>query len=373
MAETLDAFRYIGYLRSRWRWIAGSCAVAVAVALIGSMAATRQYTATTRIVIDPPAGTDLRSAMAVSPVYLESLKTYEEFAAADSLFAKAIEKLHLRPMVGSGPLESVKARVLKVGLLRNTRILEVAATLPDPRKAQALAQFLAESTVDMNRSFVTDTDQEFLRGIEQQERDSRAKLQEIDAAWARILAAEPITELQASLENAAKLRAIVQQQVLSTQLEIADGTERLKQATGGDAAEIRKEQANARARLDEMNKQLALIDRETAAREKLLAARFAHRDTTEAERKATQAVLAGIENHLREVRGESGYRGERLRIIDPGVVPERPSSPNIPLNVFAAVLAGLSLPVLYLTLLLAWSEQRAGSRRFVARGGQDAA
>ena len=29
----------------------------------------------------------------------------------------------------------------------------------------------------------------------------------------------------------------------------------------------------------------------------------------------------------------AGFRGERLKIIDPGIVPERPSSPNLPLNV----------------------------------------
>jgi uncharacterized protein involved in exopolysaccharide biosynthesis len=340
MPDTLDALRYIGYMHSQWRWILTSCVAAMALAVAGSIAATRQYTATTRIVVDPPAGTDLRSAMEVSPVYLESLKTYEQFAG-DSLFKKAIDKLQLRAVVGRGTMEALKTRVLKVGLVRNTRILEIAVTLPDPRKAQALAQFIGESTVEINRGLVSDSDQELLRGIEKQERDARMRLQEIDATWARLLTAEPITELQASLENAARLHGTVQQEVLSVELEIADAAERVKHATESEAAEIRKEQTNARARLDEMHKQLEAMDRQTAEREKLLAERFAHRDTTEAERKAMQAVLAGIENHLREVRGESGYRGERLRIIDPGVVPERPSSPNVPLNVGAALLAGL--------------------------------
>ena len=59
------------------------------------------------------------------------------------------------------------------------------------------------------------------------------------------------------------------------------------------------------------------------------------------------------------------FRGERLRIIDPGIVPERPSSPNIPLNVLAALFLGLVLPVIYLTLQMSYQEQRAGSRRSV--------
>ena len=66
MAETFDALRYIGYLRSRWRWILASCAIAVALAGAWTVAQSPQYTATARLVIDPPAGTDLRSAMVVS-------------------------------------------------------------------------------------------------------------------------------------------------------------------------------------------------------------------------------------------------------------------------------------------------------------------
>ncbi|HMC60818.1 MAG TPA: hypothetical protein VKJ01_16630, partial [Candidatus Solibacter sp.] len=59
------------------------------------------------------------------------------------------------------------------------------------------------------------------------------------------------------------------------------------------------------------------------------------------------------------------FRGERLRLIDPGIVPERPSSPNIPLNVLAALFLGLVLPIVYLTLQMSYQEQRAALRRNV--------
>ena len=92
MAETFDVFRYMSYLRLRWRWIAASCAIAVTLSLAVTLLLPRQYTATVRIVVEPPAGADLRSAMAVSPIYLESLKTYEHFAASDSLYSFAINQ-----------------------------------------------------------------------------------------------------------------------------------------------------------------------------------------------------------------------------------------------------------------------------------------
>lgn len=362
MPEPFDAFRYIGYMRSRWRWIGASCGIAVTIALAVSLIQPRQYTATARIVIDPPAGTDLRGAMAVSPVYLESLKTYEQFASGDSLFQQAIEQLRLRSTLGAGPVESLKNRVLKVGLVRNTRILEINGTLPDARQAQALAQFLAESTVKLTRSMFSEGDRELLQGIEKQEREAQERLTEIENGWAQSLTNEPMNQLETDLKSAAELRATLQQQIISVEQELADAAEREKQATGSELAEIRKEASNARARMDEARKQVQVLDRQSDGWEKLLTARGARRDKLDADRKAAQAALGALEARLRDARGDAGYRGERLRIIDPGIVPERPSSPNLPLNVAAALLLGLVLPILYLTLQMGYQEQRASGR-----------
>jgi uncharacterized protein involved in exopolysaccharide biosynthesis len=357
MSEPFDAYRYIGYLRVRWRWIACSAGLACALAAGASLLMTPRYTATARLVIDPPAGADLRSAMAVSPIYLESLKTYEHFADSDSLFQKAAQKFGLQ----GGAIESLKRRVLQVQLVRNTRILEISATLPDPRKAQALAKFVAEATVEINRASVSESDQDLLRGIDQQARELRERLQQIDAAWAKATAAEPLIGLQTAMEQAADLRSKIEEQARSVELEIADIADRAK--TSSDPRELKQQEGNARARLAEMRKQLQDLERQSAERERLLATRQAHRDQLDAERKAAQGSLAAIENRLREARGETGFRGERLKIIDPGIVPERPSSPNLPLNVAAALLAGLVLPVLYLSLAMSFQERRAAVTR----------
>jgi len=359
MNETFDAYRYIGYLRSRWRWIAASAALAVGLAAAASLAMTPEYTATARLVIDPPAGADLRAAMAVSPIYLESLKTYEHLAASDSLFQKAAQQFGL---VGH-PIEALKRRVLQVQLVRNTRILEISVTLPDAKKAQALATFLAEGTVAANRQSVSESDQDLLRGIEQQASELRTRLKESDASWAKAVAAEPLLGLEAAMEQATELRSKVEEQARSAELEIADLAERAK--TAPDPVEWRKQESNARARLLEIRKQIQEMDRQGTEREKLLATRQAHRDQLDAERKAGQAALAAMEARLRDARGETGFRGERLKIIDPGIVPERPSSPNLPLNIAVALLAGLVLPILYLTLEMSFQ----GRRAMQARGG----
>jgi len=357
MSEPFDAYRYIGYLGSRWRLVAASAALAVGLAAAVSLIMTPQFTATARIVIDPPAGADLRAAMAVSPIYLESLKTYERFADSDSLFQKAVERFGLE----GRPIESLKRRVLNAQLERNTRILEISVTLPDPNKAHAVAAFLAEATVEMNRAAVSESDQDLLRGIEQQAADFRAQLQQTEAAWAKVVADEPLLGLETATEQAAELRSKIEEQAQSAELELADLAN--GERNSADPAELRKQESNARARLVEMRKQILDLDRRTAEREKLLATRQAHRDRLDAQRKAAQAALTAIEARLRDARGESGYRGERLKIIDPGIVPQRPSSPNLPLNVAAALLAGLVLPILYLTLAMNFQDRRPAPSR----------
>jgi uncharacterized protein involved in exopolysaccharide biosynthesis len=365
MAGGVEAFRYMSYMRSRWRPVAVSCATATLLAIAVSAAMPREYTATARIVIDPPAGTDLRAAVAVSPIYLESLRTYEQFADSDSLFRSAVDQFALRGLLGNRPIESLKKRVLRAGLLRNTRILEISATLPDPRKAQALAQFIAQSTVDLNRSLVAEGDQDLLNSMERQHQDIRDRLQAIETEWAQLMAHEPVASLQAEAETAGALRSNLEQQLSNVELEIADAAERAR-ANGSDAAQARTEQSNAAARRDQLRGQLEAMNRQTLDREKLLSVRMAHRDRVEAERKAAQAQLTAVETQLREARGGAPYRGERLKIIDPGIVPERPSSPNLPLNAAAAFLLGLILPLVWFTVARSYREQRA-YHSFVAK------
>ena len=350
MTGSLDAFRYMSYVRLRWRLIAATCLIAVALAGAVSLVLPREYTATARIVIEPPAGADPRSAMAVSPIYLESLKTYEEFASSDSLFQKATDRFQLRTLMGARSIESLKKSVLQVGIVRNTRILEIAVSLPHAAKAQALAQFLAEQTVAMNQSLVTQGGRDLLDGVEQQAREAKAQLDRTDKEWTQLLATDPVDDLQNAIFQAGELRATLEERMANLSL---DTTE-----TG----KTPQEQANARARLQEMRHQLETLNRDTAEKEKLLAGRTARKERLSAQRTADQTALAAIEQRVRETRNDLGYRGERLTIIDPGVVPERPSSPNTPLNLSVALLLGLLLSLVYLALELSYQQQRAASR-----------
>jgi len=345
--QSPEAFRYIGYVRLRWRFAAASCLTALVLATAVSLVLPREYTATARIIIEPPAGADPRSAMAVSPIYLESLKTYEHFADSDSLFQKAAGSLQLRALLGDKPIESLKKSVLKVGLVHNTRILEIEATLPEAARAQKLAQFLAEESVSLNRSLTNAGGQDLIQSILQQAAAARVRVEQAEAEWSRLVSSEPVDDLQAAVLQEGELRSNLEQQAASANLELAEAGN-----SGNDA------QRTAQARLAELRKQLDAIERQTAEKEKLLAGRLARRERIEAERKAAQVALAASDNRLRDARNDVAYRGERLSIIDNGVVPERTSSPNVPLNLAAALLLGLLFPLVYLALEMSYHQHR---------------
>ncbi len=363
MVEPLNAIRYMSYIRSQWRWIAGSALAAVIFAVGGSLLLPKEYTAKARIFIEPPAGLDPRSAMAVSPVYLEALKTYEEFASSDSLFLDAVNRFHLRARFGARPIETLKRRILKVEVVRNTRILEISATLPDASAAHELARFLAEATVALNQAAVLDNDRELTDSLEQQKHEAKARVEAVERSWAEVVSNEPTDDLKAAIESAADERERVQESLHDVELELADDANRLPQASDAQAAEIRKEQVGASARMKELRRQLEEIEARNAGRERLLGERSARRSRLEAERKAAQTALVAVDERLGQMRGDIGYRGERLKIIDPGVVPERPSSPNVPLNAAAALLLGLLLPTVYLLLAVTYEDQKLSARR----------
>jgi capsular polysaccharide biosynthesis protein len=277
MPENFEMFRFLDHLRGRWRVIAVACGTAAAIALIAAFLTPNRYTSTAHVLIEPPAGSDPRGAMAVSPIYLESLKSYELVASGDRLFLDAIDHFKLP---SGGSVERLKRAVLKVTIPRNTKVLEISATLHEPAQAQALALYIAEQTVKLARDVSADTERDLLADAQK----------ELDEAQSRL-----------------------------------NGLE------GGSATRAPAESAS----------------------------RTAQRDAARA------AVYAAVE-HLVQVRSTAGGRGERLKIIDSGVVPQQPSWPNIPLMLLVAVLVALVGSLLYLTLEFNYRLERPAAPRTVA-------
>lgn len=364
MYQTFDAFEYVDYLRRRWRVIAAACAVALLLSLGISLLLPKRYTATATIVIEPPGGNDVRLSTAVSPIYLESLKTYERFASSDTLFARAVERFHLVEPGASQSIESLKARVLKVAKIRDTKILEISATLTDPHKAQGLVEYLADETVNSSRveSLVSDTD--FVAKAQKQTTEAHVRLEQIQKESAELAANAPTEALQTEVDAAVELQGKVQQQLVAAEADLAEYQQQAQ--AGGQFASEQLQASRARSAL--LQRRSDELARDVQQKSKTLATRLAKREQLQTETKLAQSAYEALSNRLHDLQVTAGSHAEQLRVIDPGIVPQRPSSPNIPLNVAAALLLALAASIVYLSLAFAYRRKSVDFEPAIPRG-----
>ncbi len=340
MPDVFDGYQFLSHLRARWRLVALVVGVALAISLAGSLLLPKRYTGKVSLVIEAPAGADPRGSTAVSPVYLESLKTYEHFASSNQLFAQAAERFQLR-RASWRSLEGLKRAVLEVTIPRNTKVLEIAATLPEARQAHALALYLAEETIKLNRKTSRAGDEERIAEARSRLEQAAKRLQAADVARSETTRRAATPEaLRAELSQLRSLREEVDRLALSAQL-----------------AERAKTPA------DRLQRQGADLDRQIGEKQQALARRTTELESVAAEYESAYTAVEELEKRLRETEAAAGYRGERLDMLDPGVIPERPSFPNLPLNLVVAAALALIATLVFLTLEFGLQAHRAETMR----------
>ncbi len=363
MHDTFDAIEFALYLRARWRVVAICCASALVLAGVAGALLPKRYTATATLIIEPSAGMDPRAAMAVSPVYLESLKTYESYATSDTLFSRALSELGLRRLYSNKSVEALKRQVLSVSKPANTRIIDISATLSDPLEAKRLAQFVAEQTVALNRSLEQHSGDYTIQEAQDVVERAEARLRNAVRAGAAGSGAQSVEALSADLKNTSELKYGVQSDLARSRTELAYLTSQQSTFKAGDgktgdedrAAGNAREIVAARARvqdLEEQDKKLEAAIAEKAAR---LERAKPGRDSLDAEQRLATTDLENARTKLGELRAASAFRGERLEVLDPGIVPGKPSFPNGPLIQLVAFAVSLSASLLYLAAAFGYS------------------
>jgi tyrosine-protein kinase Etk/Wzc len=332
MQDAFDVLEYTGFLRKRWKFFGLAFGVAIVAALATGLLLPNRYTATATILIDPPAGGDPRIASAVSTVYLESLKTYELLATNDQLFVRAAQRFHLRDRDGS-PIESLKRRVLKVAKLRDTRALQISITLPDPRTAQAVAQFIAEGAVELSRSGAKEADDAMIQDAAQAAESAKARLNEAATASQNAAGAHSADALRSEVFDDSDLKSRVEEQLFL--VEETDPSD--------DSGRSRARSEILKRRIGELTQ---AIDQTSAE----LAQQTVREENLEAALTSARAAYEAASQRLTDLRVSRGSRTEWLRVTDTGIIPQRPSSPNVPLIVIGAALLALFASLLYLTL-----------------------
>jgi uncharacterized protein involved in exopolysaccharide biosynthesis len=364
MQDSFDVLEYVDYLRARWKFVGLACGFAIVAALATGLLLPKRYTSTATILIDPPAGGDPRIATAVSTVYLESLKTYELLATNDQLFMRAADRFHLLDPDGS-PIESLKRRVLKVDKLRDTRALQISVTLPDPRTTQAVAQFIAEGAVDLSRSGGKEADEARIEDAGKEVEIAKARLNDAETAWQKAAGAHSAEALRSEVTEDSDLKSRVEEQLLDEQANLA-GFDRNQPDQVHDIGASRARVELLQRRIKELT--LAIDEKSSA-----LAQQSAREQDLQAVLAAARKRYEESAQLLAELRSSQGTRSEWLRLVDPGIIPQRPSSPNVPLILIGAASLALFGSLLYLTISFGLTQ---GRRRYewplrVATHGDD--
>jgi uncharacterized protein involved in exopolysaccharide biosynthesis len=364
MQEEFDGVQFAHYVRRRWAAIAISCGLAIALAAGVSLLLPKRYTATASILIEPPAGNDPRGATAVSSVYLESLKTYERFASSDTAITTALRESGLQKKFEGVSIDTIKRSVLKVSRPISTKIVEISATLDNPHDAQNLAQHLAEQSVALNRKLDNESSEDLLIEARKALENAENRLRTAEQSRTRIVQTEGIEVLQNEVTETNALRLSIEQELGRTRAALADAEAEARTVQGsGEPADrtlfSTREVDAMRARVASLETQAAALAKTSADATNVLEGRRQRREPLDAELTVARANFELARNKLADVQSSSAYRAERLEIMDPGVVPQRPSSPNIPLNVMLAALVSLVLSVGYLALSFGYSKARS--------------
>ncbi|HWE51883.1 MAG TPA: hypothetical protein VG273_18965 [Bryobacteraceae bacterium] len=344
MDGDFNVLDFAGYVRERWLTVAISCGIAVGLAWGISKTLPRRYTATANVLIALPGGNDPRAATAVSPVYLESLKVYERYASSDTLFVRALDAVHAGDIEKGGTIESAKSRVLKVSKPASTAALEISATMRDAKKAQALAQYIAEQTVELNKSMQMQASTELLNEF----RTQFARAQDRYATARRALSTkDPLQSaetLENEVQNAADLKFRLERDLEMARTDLAG----YAAETGSDPEWLRRQVTTTQAKI-------ASLEAQVRSQQAVLIQKAPQLDTAKARRYALEreesAALNGLETaqaRLNDMSSSSLTHGERLQIIDPGIVPQQPSSPNTRLNMVAALIVSLIGSIVWL-------------------------
>jgi uncharacterized protein involved in exopolysaccharide biosynthesis len=337
---TFEPAEFALWCGARWRFCALAVAVATVVTLAVSVVQPRQFTATATILIGAPAGNDPRAATAMNAVYLDSLKAWERVAASDYIFLRSLEKTRAGGTEPSGTMAGLKRKILRVAKPGGMALLEIAITLPSARQAQLMAQTMAEYTVAQSHAEDDKTGVDLNSEARAQREAATLRVANAEKARETLSAVVRLDALKSDLQAAGDLNGRLQTEIALARAE-AEGYR-------AQADTVRAGGAGARiASLDRQQKEAA---EQVAVRSARLQAGRNRWNDVEAELEAARRGLEAASRRLDDAVSAARYRGERLRLVDPGAVPQEPSSPDILLNLAGALIVSTGVSLLWLTL-----------------------
>ncbi|HZU24844.1 MAG TPA: hypothetical protein VFA04_04940 [Bryobacteraceae bacterium] len=333
---------------ARWRFLAAVIGATAILVFAVSELLPRRYTAVTTVIIDPPAASDARTGSMLNPAYLDSLRTFEHFFTSDALFQDAAQRFHLDTR--NQDIDRVRARVLKVKQQHETRILEVSVTLGDPETAWKLAQFITQRSIAESREHAISVDRDSMSNLSAEVDKARAEMERAEADWREATQNDTPESIQAALDSEVSLESDIRTHQNEAAADREEWQVRAREGQVTDRAYAQVQARAAEARRDDYAKQRAQLDAEITADRRRLAEKTARLALASARLDMTRKAFESAQTRLRDFDAIAGMRSERMRMIDPGVIPRRPSFPNVPLNTLAGIILAACLGIGWVVL-----------------------
>ena len=394
-------------LRRRGRLIVFGTLACRLAAGVFSLLQSKIFEATTYLLVSESKLADLTSRNAAY-VYYDLLRSYEMFINNDYLIQKTVEHFQLQqPPYELTPDRFKRRRILQVELPKNTRLLQVSVEFPEPQLAADIANYFASNAVAFNEEMNTRDAQRTRESLKQQLDQALQAMEKSRQTLLEFSKTSGLEELRESVWNLLEEKSQAESQLaqLNTDLSRVSarrrglGEELQKQApkielkrsiaenpivkeslSAGNpeksavppTALVKEESVNpvyqqvqsllvetdvellglkaaaqaVERAAEDRRRKLAVLLREKALKEST-------QDRLTQEQKLASDSYETLSKQYQGAWMNVSARSTDLKVIAPAVVPERPVSPRLSLNVVIASALGLVL----FSLLALWLHQ----------------
>jgi chromosome segregation ATPase len=233
----------------------------------------------------------------------------------------------------------------------------------DAASAQALAQYIAERTVALHDSLDRQSDEDLSKGPQQIFEAARARREAAEEAKDQFTRTTPVEALDKEVLLTGELELEVGKQLARTRAELANYLGQQQAPEPSEAGERQSgwtqfEIAATRTKIQSLESQDRELLQTLKAKGDLLEGLRRKRDVLDAELKSARTDEDAENVKFSDVKSASAARGIRLKILDPGIVPRRPSFPNLPLNLAVAFVLSLAASIGYVAIRFAYDRTR---------------
>jgi polysaccharide biosynthesis transport protein len=186
-------------LTRRWKWVVGMTVVVFcAVFIISHLMLKDQYTARVKILV-----TKSKTGEKIQPVDFTMLEldTYVHLMTSRDTLLEALKKFQLDQPPFDYDIRQFES-CISVSPLRNTDLLEIQVTLPDPEKAAAVVNFLAEKAQENNFNMLIRESEQSRRMFESEVTQGKGQLEEAAQNLARFMAESETVPSEQGIRNA---------------------------------------------------------------------------------------------------------------------------------------------------------------------------